>query len=258
MTRHASAHADTAGPSARPNTEFLSRRAMLHAVGAVTTPSGSRKSRPSSSSARRESSFVTPQTASIALLTTRHRSRFSTVSSTGTTRRGHRHSRTIPVIPRRSVAGGDTNPKNPILASVNVPDEQASFLKRRGAEYGFRYEEVLEQYLLTKGDLRETVQRLRNLQEAAQLILEDQAEAMVEVGGGSVDGDMDLKQEKLDPANNTHDPHTSGSMNSRVSDSVVQAAVDEVEEVLHSDLPPPNSAAKAFQSDIRRRSLRHP
>jgi hypothetical protein len=156
--------------------------------------------------------------------------------------------------------------KNAILASVSVSEEQAIFLRRRGVEYGFRYEEVLEQYRLAKGDLRETVQRLRNLQDAALLILEDQAEAEsaaeaeAEPGieGEDMNEDRDLKEDKLDLADNTHDAHTGGgSTSSHVSGGVVQAEVDEEKEVLNSNLPPPNSAAKALQLRMRRRSLRH-
>ena len=228
------------------NAEFELRREMLRTVGAVASPSEQlRGLRPAS--ARGESSFATPQATSAFSMA--HQPRLSDLSgATSDASLRPRLSRGI-VFPRKLGAGGSNmdSPGSAVHApaTVIVSKELATFLRKQSVQYGFRYEEALEQYRLTKGDLHLTVQRLKNLHEAALLILEDQAE--VEAEGEGLDKDVGVKEDEVDFGSS---PHARGDLG---DDAGREETDDDEEEMLNSDFPPPNSAAKAYQ--LRQRGL---
>ena len=141
----------------------------------------------------------------------------------------------------------------PPLAAASVNKEENAFLRKKGTQFGFRYEEVLELYRLAKGDLSLTVKNLQNLHEAARVILEDEAEAEAEAEG--MREVVDSKEDDIDFADNAVAARGGDGIDS--GDGARREEIDEEEEeILNSDLPPPNSMAKAYQLRQRRLSGR--
>jgi len=239
------APARTASP---PNDDFERKREMLRAIGAVASPSEQRRRRPPPS-AQGEPSFTTPQ--ATAAFSTARQSRLSAATSGVSPR--NRRSRSF-VSPWRP-AGEDMAANSPWSAapSLSVTREENAFLRKKGTQFGFRYEEVLELYRLAKGDLGLTVKNLQNLHEAARVILEDEAEA--EAKAEDMREVVDSKEDDVNLAVNTVGARGSDGIDS--GDDARREEIDEEEEeILNSDLPPPNSMAKAYQLRQRRLSGR--